>query len=58
MVLEDGHVIFEESIDTILIAEKSQVFLKAIEKAQPLDLIAAPLGYGVPVTFNEDIVDP
>jgi len=58
VVVEGDHVVWEDSIDTITVAERPEALVKAIEAAGRVDIIAGPSGYGVPVTFNQDIVDP
>jgi len=58
VVIEKDRVIWENSIDTITVAEKPESLVEAIEAAGEIDIIAGPSGYGVPVTFNENIVDP
>jgi len=46
VVIEEDRVVWPETI------------VKSIEAAGPVDIIAGPSGYGVPVTFNRDITDP
>ena len=58
VVIEKDRVIWENSIDTVTVAEKPESLVEAIEAAGEIDIIAGPSGYGVPVTFNENIVDP
>ena len=58
VVVEDGRVVWERSIDTVRVAEKPDSLVEAIEAAGPVDIIAGPSGYGVPLTFNQEIVDP
>jgi len=58
VVIEEDRVVWEDSIDTATVAEKPETIVKSIEAAGPVDIIAGPSGYGVPVTFNRDITDP
>ncbi len=58
VVIEDDRVIWEKSIETIDIAKNPFKLIDVIEEAGRVDLIAGPSGYGVPVTCNEDIIDP
>ncbi len=58
VVVEDGVVVWEKSIDTSVVAENPSSLLEAIHEANRVDIVAAPSGYGVPPTFSEDIVDP
>ncbi len=56
--LESGQVYFEAVIDTVELAEKPELMLEAIERAQPVDLIVGPSGYGVEVTYLRDVENP
>ena len=58
VVIEKDHVVWEDSIDTVTVAERPESLVEAVEAAGTVDIIAGPSGYGVPVTFNQDIVDP
>jgi len=58
VVIENDHVIWEDSIDTVTVAERPESLIEAVESAGDVDIIVGPSGYGVPVTFNRDIVDP
>ncbi len=57
-LVEDGYVVWEASIDTMEVAEKPEKLLEVIESAGEVDAIAAPSGYGVPVTFSWEVLDP
>ena len=57
-VIEGKRVVWEDSIDTPTVAERPEALVEAVEAAGEVDIIAGPSGYGVPVTFNQDIVDP
>lgn len=56
--LEDGEVYYEAVVDTMELAQKPELMLKAVEKARPLDLIVGPSGYGVEVTYLKDVENP
>jgi predicted butyrate kinase (DUF1464 family) len=56
VVIEDGVVKAEKSIDTATIAKNPEVLIKAIE-AFEADLIVAPSGYGVPLTRGDEVLD-
>jgi len=59
LALIDGNkVVWEKSIDTVEVAENPEVLVRAVEETGDVNIIAGPSGYGVPLTFNEDIVDP
>jgi len=58
VVIEEDHVVWEDSIDTVTVAERPEALVEAVEAAGTVDIVAGPSGYGVPVTFNRDIVDP
>ena len=57
-VVNGEEVVWEDSIDTAAIAENPQSLIEAIEEANEVDVIVGPSGYGVPITFNRDIIDP
>jgi len=57
-VVDGEEVVWEDSIDTTAIAENPQSLIEAIEEANEVDIIVGPSGYGVPITFNRDIIDP
>ncbi|KYH42041.1 MAG: butyrate kinase [Candidatus Bathyarchaeota archaeon B63] len=57
-VIEGGRVVWEESIDTVTVAERPEALVEAVEAAGHVDIISGPSGYGVPVTFNHEIIDP
>ena len=58
VVVEEDRVVWEKSIDTVEVANNPEVLIKAIEEAGDVDVIAGPSGYGVPVTRNDEIIDP
>lgn len=57
-LVENGRVVWEASIDTVRVARDPGVLLEAIREAGEVDAIAAPSGYGVPVTLSHEVVDP
>ena len=58
VVVDNDKVVLEKSIDTKDIAFNPKILIDAVLEITDLDLIAGPSGYGVPVTFNKDIIDP
>jgi predicted butyrate kinase (DUF1464 family) len=48
--LEDGAVFLDRSLPTLEALADPQAFIRLLEAAGPLDLIAGPSGYGLPVT--------
>ncbi|PCN50293.1 butyrate kinase [Candidatus Geothermarchaeota archaeon ex4572_27] len=58
VVLDDGRVVYEESVDTAAVAAQPELLIGAIERAGEVDVIGGPSGYGVPVTRNDEILDP
>ncbi len=58
VVVEDGYVVWESSVETRDVAEHPEKLIEAISSAGEVDAIAAPSGYGVPVTFSTDVLDP
>ncbi len=53
--IEDGEIFYENILDSSNLAENPTILVEAIEEAMPLDLIAAPSGYGVEVTYLKDL---
>lgn len=58
VVVEDGRVVDEASVSTPEVARRPETLIEAIEDFGDVDLIAGPSGYGVPLTFNREILDP
>jgi len=58
VVVEGERVVWEYSVETSVVARDPESLVEAIREAGRVDLIAGPSGYGVPITFNEEIVDP
>ncbi len=56
ILLEDGRVVSEHSFDTVVVA-RSPRLLSDLIKSMDADLIVAPSGYGVPVTWGFEVVD-
>lgn len=46
---------YEESLETSKLAEDPALLVESAEEAMPLDLIAGPSGYGVGLTYLEDL---
>ena len=57
VVLEDGVVVVEESIDTATIAKDPNVLVNTVDKLRA-DYIVAPSGYGVPVARGNEVLNP
>lgn len=57
VVLEDGVVKAEKSIETVVVAKDPSTLISAVE-AYEADLIVAPSGYGVPVTRGVEVLEP
>ncbi len=58
VLLDDGYIVGEKSIPTPDIARDPELILEAVREFGKVDAIAGPSGYGVPVTWNKEIVDP
>ncbi len=58
VVVENGEVVWEKSIETVDVAHNPSLIIEAVEEAGNVDLIAGPSGYGTPLVFNDDIIDP
>lgn len=54
-LLEDGYVKAERVIDSREVALRPELLTKAVEKLSPYDLIVGPSGYGVEVTYINEI---
>ncbi|MCG2867689.1 MAG: DUF1464 family protein, partial [Vulcanisaeta sp.] len=57
VVVDDGVVKAEKSLETSMIAKDPNVLIDAI-KSFEIDYIAAPSGYGAPVTRGDEVIDP
>lgn len=53
--IEDGEVFYEDILDSASLAENPDLLIESIEDAKPLDLIVGPSGYGVELTYLEDL---
>ncbi|MCE4606333.1 MAG: DUF1464 family protein [Desulfurococcales archaeon] len=58
VLLDDGYIVGEKSIPTPDVARDAELVLEAMRELGKVDAIAGPSGYGVPVTWNKEIVDP
>lgn len=58
VVVEDGRVVWEYSIETSRVAQEPASLMRAIREAGRVDAVAGPSGYGVPVTFSHEVIDP
>ncbi len=58
VVVEDDRVVWERSVDTVRVAEEPSSLVEAVEEAGDVDLIAGPSGYGAPLIYNHEIIDP
>ena len=58
VVVEGDRVVSEKSVSTLDVARNPSVLVEAVEELGGVDLIAGPSGYGVPLTFNHEIVNP
>ncbi len=58
VVIDGDYVVAEKSVSTIEVAKNPNVLIEAVEELGEVDLIAGPSGYGVPLTFNSDIIEP
>jgi predicted butyrate kinase (DUF1464 family) len=56
-LLEDGVVKSEVVLESSEVAFKPELLVKAVEKLSPYDLIVGPSGYGVEVTYIDEIPD-
>lgn len=57
VVVEDGEVVFERSIETVGIARDPRALIDALEDLA-VDYVVGPSGYGVPITFGNEVLDP
>ena len=53
--LRDGEVYFEKVVSTEEAAKSPHLLIKAVEEAMPLDLIVGPSGYGIELTYLNDL---
>jgi predicted butyrate kinase (DUF1464 family) len=56
--LQDGEVVLERTLPTSEVARRPETLLKVLEGASPIDLIAGPSGYGLPLVPIEDVGEP
>ncbi len=57
VVIENDKVVSEKSVETIRIAKNPQILIDML-KDLAVDYIVGPSGYGVPITFGNEILDP
>jgi predicted butyrate kinase (DUF1464 family) len=55
--LDDGHVFLDRSLPTAEALAEPSVLVGLIEAAAPLDLVAGPSGYGLPLTAARDLTE-
>ncbi|MCS7136129.1 MAG: DUF1464 family protein [Nitrososphaerota archaeon] len=55
--LEDLNIFYENSIPSETIARRPDVILEVLKEVEPLDLIAGPSGYGLPLVSLEDLTE-
>lgn len=56
--LDDGHLFLDQSVRTAdALAEPSRL-VRLLEAAAPLDLVAGPSGYGLPLIAAQDLTEP
>jgi predicted butyrate kinase (DUF1464 family) len=55
--LDDGRVFVDRSLPTALALADPSIILALLQDAQPLDLIAGPSGYGLPLTEARHLTD-
>ncbi len=54
--IEDGKVVYEKSLETAEVAKNPAILIEAIDAAAP-DYVVGPSGYGVPITFGDEVRD-
>jgi predicted butyrate kinase (DUF1464 family) len=55
--LDDGRLFVDRSLPTVEALVTPSVLLDLLEQAGPLDLVAGPSGYGLPLTNARDLTD-
>ncbi len=55
--LDDGEVFLDRSLPTIEALAHPSVLVELIAAAAPLDLVAGPSGYGLPLTAARDLTE-
>ncbi len=56
-LLEDGRVKEEMVFNSVDVASRPELLVRAVERLSPYDLIVGPSGYGVEVTYIDEIPD-
>lgn len=57
-LLDGDEVVWELSIPTEEVARNPASLLKAVESAGDVDVVVGPSGYGTPVVWGDEILDP
>lgn len=55
--LEDLNIFYEKSIPSETVAKRPDVLFEVLKEAEPLDLIAGPSGYGLPLVSLKDLTE-
>lgn len=55
--LDNGHVFLDRSLPTSEALADPSVLLRVLEAASPLDLVAGPSGYGLPLVLARDVTE-
>lgn len=53
--LDDGRLLLQESVPSTTVGENPKIVIEILQKAQPLDLVVAPSGYGLPLIHVREI---
>lgn len=53
--LDDGRVFLQKSVPSTIVAENPSVVIEILQNAEPLDLVVAPSGYGLPLIHVREI---
>ncbi len=57
-LLDGEEVVWESSIPTEEVARNPESLLSAVESAGDIDLVVGPSGYGTPVVWGDEVLDP
>ncbi|MEM4717937.1 MAG: DUF1464 family protein, partial [Desulfurococcaceae archaeon] len=57
VLLEEDHILWEKSIDTLELVENPSILITEVEKQAP-DILVVPSGYGIPLDNGINIKDP
>ncbi len=58
VVVEEDRVVWEDSIETRLLADNPYMLVEKVLNIKDLDMITGPSGYGTPIICNNEIIDP